>query len=247
MTIRRETRVGTCRILLDRPDCGNAYDAEMIDALADAIRVAEEDPAVRVIVVAGSGRHLSTGPSAAFLAAMDAGGLPARIAEADRAMRLLSRFDTCAKVTVVRVEGAAVGLIAGLVAAADVAIAADDAEFAVPDVRHGHLPAAVAPWFVRAMGLREARRLLLTGDRMRAHDARAASLVHEVVPRTALDAAVDRAVISLTKGDAGALDATKTLLSAAEGPISATMLEEMRRRLVDHAGAMDATGRRGAA
>jgi methylglutaconyl-CoA hydratase len=205
----------------------------MLDALVGAISAADTDPSVRVVVLAGTGRHLSLGPGGDYLRDLVAGGMTAAIAETDRALRLLRGFDACAKTTVVRVEGAAVGVVAGLVAAADVAIAADDAEFAVPDVRHGLLPAAVAPWLVRAMGVREASRLLLTGDRMRAADARAASLVHEVVPRAALDAAVDRTVISLMKGNPATLEATKGLALAAEGPIGPAMLDAMRRRLIE--------------
>jgi enoyl-CoA hydratase/carnithine racemase len=79
------------------------------------------------------------------------------------------------------------------------------------------------------MGVREARRLLLTGDRMKAADARAASLVQEVVPRLALDAAVDRTVISLMKGDSATLEVTKGLALEAEGPIGPATLDRMRR------------------
>jgi methylglutaconyl-CoA hydratase len=131
---------------------------------------------------------------------------------------------------VARIEGAVVGLAVGLVAAVDVAIAADEGEFAVPDVRHGLLPAAIVPYVVRAVGAREARRLLLTGDRIKAADARAAGLVHEVVARGHLDTAVDRTLISLVKGGPAALAAVKQAVAvAADRPLDVSLLDDMAR------------------
>jgi methylglutaconyl-CoA hydratase len=234
VTVTSESRGGACRITLNRPDDGNAFDGTLIRDLTEAIAAAGADPAVRAVVLTGAGRHFSIGADPAALAALAGQGPAERERDMQAAMRLLRVFDRCPKPTVVRVEGSAVGLAVGLVAAADVAIAADDAEFAVPDVRYGLLPAAVAPYVVRAVGAREARRLLLTGDRFKAAEARAAGLVHEAVARAVLDAAVDRTLISLVKGGPEALAATKLAVAlSADRPLDVDLLDAVARQAQD--------------
>jgi methylglutaconyl-CoA hydratase len=212
--ISSETRGGICRIAIGVPTTDDAEDGDWAQDLIDRLSSAAADPAVRAVVLTGSGRHFSPVPDVLGDARPGGDDGATTGGEDGTAARLLKTFDELPKPTVVRVEGVAAGLAVGLVACADVAIAADDAEFAVTDVRHGRVPDAVTPFLVRAIGPHQARRWLLTGDRFKASEARMAGLVHDVAPRGMLDASIDRTVISLAKGAIEAIAATKALIAA---------------------------------
>ena len=86
------------------------------------------------------------------------------------------------KPTVARVNGAAFAGGVGLVACCDIAVAAEEAVFAVSEVRIGLVPATIAPYVVAAMGPRAARRYCLTGESFSAAEAMRLGLVHKIAP-----------------------------------------------------------------
>ncbi|GAC1563558.1 MAG: enoyl-CoA hydratase-related protein [Vulcanimicrobiaceae bacterium] len=208
-------RVGdVARVTLDRPHVRNAFDAATIAALTDAFVVLGRDPAVRAIVLAGSG--------AAFCAGADRAGLRASRALDDRATRVdaraLSRMfraiDRSPKLVVARVQGFALGGGAGLVAVADVAIAAADARFGFTETKIGLLPAVISPFVLGKIGASHARALALTGERFDAERARHVGLVHEIVASERdLDAAVARVTTEGASASPTALAATKALFA----------------------------------
>ena len=81
-----------------------------------------------------------------------------------------------------RIQGAALGGGVGLAAVCDIVVAAEDAVFALSEVKLGILPAVIAPYVIRKIGVSAARELFLTGARFGAARAREIGLVHEVVP-----------------------------------------------------------------
>jgi methylglutaconyl-CoA hydratase len=117
--------------------------------------------------------------------------------DAGRFAGMLSRLQRCSKPTVARVQGAALGGGVGLVCACDVAIAADNASFAVSEARFGILPAVIGPYVVNAIGKRAAQWLALTATRLNAARALELGLVQQVVPLDQLDAAVDATLAEL--------------------------------------------------
>lgn len=233
MTVTTEIRSGVGRITLDRPEIANAFDEAMIADLTREIARLGDDPDVRVIVLAGAGRHFCGGADLSWMRRMADYSEPENQADADRLAALMRTLDCCPKPTVARVQGAAMAGALGLVACCDVAIAASDAEFAVSEVRLGLIPAVISPYLVRAMGPRQARRWFLTADRYRAADAMAAGLVHEVVAPDALDGAVDRTVVSLLKGAPQALAAAKALVATVDRPIDVSLVAETARLIAE--------------
>jgi methylglutaconyl-CoA hydratase len=112
----------------------------------------------------------------------------------------MRRLQFLSKPTVARVNGAAFGGGVGLVACCDIAIASEGAKFALSEVKLGLVPAVISPYVIAAIGLRQARRLFITGEIFGSAAALAMGLVHETVPTDDLDAAVDRVVSLLGKG-----------------------------------------------
>jgi methylglutaconyl-CoA hydratase len=124
--------------------------------------------------------------------------------------------DELPKPVVVKARGAAIGGGAGLVAAADLAVAEEGTRFAFSEVRLGIAPATIAPFVARKIGLSHARALFLTGGRFEAAEARELGLVHEVAPEGELDARTEQVVSRLLQGGPAAQAAIKALLRQVE-------------------------------
>ncbi len=223
ITMRAE---GVAQVTMVRPALFNAFDEAMIAELDAAFARLAEDRAVRVIVLAGEGRHFSAGADLQWMQRASRASREANLDDARRFAAMLARIESVPKPTIARVQGAALGGGVGLACVCDIAIAAEDAGFAVSEARFGILPAVIGPYLVNAVGKRHAGRLALSGTRIGAADALAIGLVHRVVPLAQLDAAVDEAVSELLAGGPDAQREIKQLFAQLEvGPITTTVRE----------------------
>jgi methylglutaconyl-CoA hydratase len=210
VTIARDGMVA--RVTLDRPQLHNAFDEALIQALAETFRALGEDAAVRAVVLTGAGRSFSAGADLNWMKRASAYD-DERNRDDARALELMLRtIDECPKPVIAMVNGAAIGGGVGLVAACDIAIAAAGAQFATSEVRLGILPAVIAPFVVRAIGPREARRWFLTAERFGAEEAQRIGLVHEMVPPEQLEARTSAMVAELLKAGPEALREAKRLV-----------------------------------
>jgi methylglutaconyl-CoA hydratase len=148
------------------------------------------------------------------------------LADARRFASMLGKIDACPKPTLARIQGAALGGGVGLVCACDVAIAADNASFAVSEAKFGILPAVIGPYVTNAVGKRHARRLALTMTRIRAVEALAIGLVHQVSTFDDLDTAVDTTARELLAGGPNAQREIKALFAQLQvGAVTAEVRE----------------------
>ena len=205
---------GVAVLTLDRPDRHNVFDEALLGELTAALEALAAETSLRVLVLTGAGRSFSAGADLGWMARAATLDEAGNLADAARLERLLRTLDVFPRPTIVRVNGAAIGGGVGLVAAADIAIAAEDATFALREVRLGLVAAVIAPYVQRAIGERQARRYLLTAERFGAADALAIGLVHRVAPAGALDAAVAETIAQLQAGGPDAMTASKSLLRA---------------------------------
>jgi enoyl-CoA hydratase len=202
--LREEERRGARWLILDRPAQRNALTAELIADLRAALARAEQDAQVRALCIRGAGDK-------AFCSGMD---LSSAAATSDLLVAHDARREYCAllvdlarmgKPVVAAVNGAVAGGGMGLLAACDLAVAADDARFSTPEVDVGLFPyMALAP-LVRCIGRRAALELALTGRRIEAEEARALGLLNRVVPRASLDAAATEMLDVLAQKSPAAL------------------------------------------
>jgi methylglutaconyl-CoA hydratase len=203
---------GVAQITMSRPQVFNAFDEVMIGELDAAFTQLSQDPHVRVIVLAGEGKHFSAGADLQWMQRASVATLEWNLADARRFAGMLHRIATCSKPTVARVQGAALGGGVGLTCACDMAVAADNANFAVSEAKFGILPAVIGPYVVNAVGKRQARYLALTTSRIDAQTALSMGMVQRVVTLDALDAEVDRVVTELVAGGPGAQQEIKHLM-----------------------------------
>jgi methylglutaconyl-CoA hydratase len=205
------------RITLNRPDVRNAFDEELIAALTAAAAEAAEDKALRAVVLAGSGKTFCAGADIAWMSKAIAYTQRENLSEAEDVARMLERLDTLAVPLIGRIHGAALGGGVGLAAVCDIVIAAEDAVFALSEVKLGILPAVVAPYVLRKIGVSAARELFLTGVRFSAARAREIGLAHEVVPAPELDRAVGRRLSEILTAGPGAVGIAKALIREIAG------------------------------
>ena len=220
---------GVLRLRLDKPEKRNAVDDEMMAGLVAAVAAAEEDEAVRVIVIDGAGEHFCSG---ADIVARNAGDDRPRVGSIQRrvphqAHRLTALLTSVQVPVVCVVRGWAAGLGFQMALAADVTLAAADARFWEPFVERGFTPDSGATWMLdRRVGPVRARALLLLGRKLSGTEAADWGLIHAAHPAAALDGEVATVVDRLAGGPTVALGLTKWLLHEAG---SASLDESMRQ------------------
>ena len=152
--------------------------------------IRDSDPTVRVLVLAGRGRHFSAGADLNWMRRAAAASEADNLSDALRFARMLRSLSGLSKPTIARVQGAALGGGTGLAAACDMAVASSDAVFSTSEVRFGIIPAVISPYVLRAIGPRHALRYFQTAEKISAERALMIGLVSEVTPVDALDAGV---------------------------------------------------------
>ena len=219
-------------ITLNRPERQNALDATLVAELIDALLEFQARPAVRVVVLSASGLAFCAGIDPAWLRHSEAQGEAAGMRDERLLAQLLTTLNELPKPTLARVQGPAYGAGIGLIAACDLAVASEEANFLFNDIRQGRIAASSAPFFLAAVGARQGRRYLLGGERFSAIEAYRIGLLHEVVPGTdELDAALGALIEPLLRGAPQAQAETKALLQTLAGqPLDEATLEEAVRR-----------------
>jgi methylglutaconyl-CoA hydratase len=210
--LRVERDGAVLRITLARPEVRNAFDDALIEELTRAFSEAGEDAGSRVVVLAGDGPTFCAGADVAWM--RKAGGYSKAENEADagRMARMLRGIDACPKPVIALAHGAAIGGGVGLVAAADIVIAAEGTVFSLAEVKLGILPAVISPYVLRAIGPRAARDYFLTGDRFDSREAQRIGLVHQVVAAGDLAGAGDRKAAAILTSAPEAVRVAKRLI-----------------------------------
>ncbi len=231
-TLAIERRGAVATIWMDRPAVFNAFNEQLIAELAAACAALDADATVRVVVLAGRGKHFSAGADLNWMRRAADSTEAENLADSRKFATMLRALSALSKPTIARVQGAALGGGTGLTAACDMAIAADDASFATSEVKFGIIPAVISPYVLRAIGPRHALRYFQSAERFGAAEAKAIGLVNEVVPVAELDAAVERLVQALLACGPQAQLAAKQLIAALAGrPIDDTVAEETAIRI----------------
>ena len=212
------------RVTLARPERRNAVDAGLIAELAE---VFVDVGRARAVVLAGEGASFCAGADVEWMRAAADLDYEGNLRDANALRHLLESVDRCPAPVVCRVQGHALGGGAGLVACADIAVAAPDAVFAFSEVKLGIIPAVVSPFALAKIGPGAARRYFLTGERFDAETALRIGLVHEVAAD--LDGAVERVLGELASaGPKAARAAKKLVLERPDGPDTARRIAEQR-------------------
>lgn len=230
--LKVETDGAVARLVLARPHKHNAFDDTVIAALTIALQRVGNDPAVRVVILAGEGKSFSAGADLDWMRRIAEYGEAQNLADARALADMLRTLNELPKPTIARVQGAAFGGGVGLVACCDIAVASEAAIFCLSEARLGLTPSTISPYVVAAMGAHNARRYFLTAERFDAAAAERIGLVHLVTAADQLDHAVDDFVAKLLQNGPAAIAECKQLIRRVAGQsVDDAMIEDTAQHI----------------
>src|SRR3569623_1345776 len=181
---------GVATVTLNRPDVRNAFNDEVSGELTGVFVELGDRPEVRCVVLAGNGPAFCAGADLNWMKRMASYTYEQNVDDARALANTLRVLYKCPKPTIARVQGDTYAGGMGLVAACDIAVAVDTANFCLSEVKLGLIPATISHNVIRAMGPRAAHRYFLTAERFGAAEAHRSGFVLEVVKADELDAKV---------------------------------------------------------
>lgn len=240
-TLLFDVRDNVARITLNRPDAANTISLELAKDLMVAALRCDEDPAVRAVVITGSGRMFSGGGDLkSFMAAADP--LPLHVKEVTTYLHAaISRLARMDAPVIAAVNGTAAGAGMSLVCACDFVLAAESARFTMAYTRVGLSPDGSSSYFLpRIVGLKRAIDLTLTSRVISAREALEIGIATRVVPDAELARETETLAAELARGATKALGAAKRLLQGSFAETLETQMELETRAIADIARTADA-------
>ena len=216
-TLAIERDGSVAKIVMQRPEVHNAFDAPLIAELTAALIDVDADKSVRAVVLSGAGATFSAGADLNWMLGMARASEEENRLDSLRLATLMRTLNFLSKPTIARVNGSAYGGGVGLIACCDIAIGIDGAKFSLSEVKLGLVPAVISPYVVAAIGQRQARRMFLTAEVLSSAEALRIGLLHHCVGGNALDEAVDRSLHWLGKGGPLAQREAKQLIARLSG------------------------------
>jgi len=201
--ILRSDADGIRTLTLNHPAARNALSLAMMEALQAALHAAAEDPAVRVVVLAGAGPAFCAGHDLKEIRAQADPAFHQTLMQ--RCVALMLAIVRCPKPVIARVHGIATAAGCQLVATCDLAVAAEEARFATPGVNIGLFCSTPMVALSRNLANKHAMEMLLTGEMVSAAEAWRMGLVNRVVPAARLDATVQELAAHIAAKSGSAL------------------------------------------
>jgi methylglutaconyl-CoA hydratase len=221
-------------ITLNRPDVRNAFNETAIADLTMAFDEVNQDADVRAIVLAANGPAFCAGADLNWMKKMAGYSHDENEADALRLADMLRTIYFSPKPVLAKVQGDCYAGGMGLVAACDIVVVAEGANFCLSEVKLGLIPATISPYVIKAIGDQASRRYFLTAERFDAFEARRLGLAHEVVPADALDATVAAITQALVNNSPNAVREAKKLVRDIAGlPIDDPLLADTAGRIAN--------------
>ena len=230
LDVRRTGNVA--HVTLNRPDVRNAFNQTSIAELTAVFEQLGTDDSVRAVVLAAQGVAFCAGADLNWMKQMAGYDHAENLADAARLAAMLKTIYLCRTPVVAKVQGDCYAGGMGLVAACDIAISAEHANFCLSEVKLGLIPATISPYVIKAMGENAARRYFLTAERFDAIEAARIGFVQRAVPAEELDSAVDAIVKALISASPNAVREAKRLVRDIGGaPITDGLIHDTAERI----------------
>ncbi|MBC8028952.1 MAG: enoyl-CoA hydratase/isomerase family protein [Pyrinomonadaceae bacterium] len=205
------------RIQLNRPEKRNALNAALIADLKKALRQANDDEAVRVVVIGGAGADFSSGADLSALELISKASVAENLADARSLMELFVLIRQLSMPVIAAVRGRALAGGCGLASACDIVLASSTARFGYPEVKIGFVPAMVMAILRRNISEKRAFELLTRGAEIGAEDAREFGLVNKVFADEVFEDEITAYAQGFVKMSKSAVALTKALLYQTDG------------------------------
>ena len=187
---------GVLHVVLNRPEVRNAFNPDVMDDLTEAFGVEALKPAVRAVVLKGSGATFCAGGDLNWMKQAVDYSYEENLQDTRKLSQMFALMNECPKPVIGAIQGAAIGGGVGLVSVCDIAIASSETQFSLSEVRLGIVPACIGPFVIAKMGASQARRFFMSAERFKASQAQEVGLIHQVVDQPK---DLDQAVHSLLK------------------------------------------------
>jgi methylglutaconyl-CoA hydratase len=218
-----QSRIAT--LTLDRPEVHNALNDELMRELTRAFEDLGADERVRVVVLRANGPSFCSGGDLNWMKRAASYAQDKNLQDVRAGASLFLAATRCPKPVIARVHAKALGGGAGLVAACDISVAVETAEFGFPEAKIGLLPGIVGPFLIARIGMGNAREYFLTGERFSAARAKEIGLIQHVVPNeAAMDKLIEEKIRELLTSSPASIRASKEFIfKISDRPIESTL------------------------
>ena len=231
LAIERQGPIGL--VTMNRPERHNAFDDALISELTEGLRSMEAEEGIRVVVLSGAGKSFSAGADLNWMRRMAGYSMDENRRDSMGLATLMRTLAHLRKPTIARVHGPAYGGGVGLVACCDVAIATQNATFALTEAKLGLIPAVISPYVIAAIGERAARRYFLSAERIDSGEAFRLGLVHDLAASEGdLDEKIGIVADSMLACGPVAQREAKDLIRAVAGrPVTSELIQDTAERI----------------
>lgn len=210
---------GIASLTMNRPARHNAFNETLIAELHEAVEFLDGHKSVRAVVLKGNGKSFSAGADLEWMKRAAKFSKKDNEADALALSNMYQALNTLSKPVIALAHGVIMGGGTGLVACADIVFSTPGAVFAFSEVRLGLVPATISPFVIAAIGARQARRYMLTGEKFDGRVAESLGLVHQLVPSendlaSAAEVFIEKNILG---NGPGAVAATKVLIREVAG------------------------------
>ena len=227
---------------LNRPESRNAMSLNMVKAIRQVFKSIENDMSIRGVILRGKGGHFCAGGDIKDMAqlrgeALSVGTNQPYVDFNRQFGYMIEQVDQAPQTVVAILEGAVLGGGFGLACVSDIAISRADAKFGLPETGLGVIPAQIAPFVVKRIGLTQARRLALLGSRFEGDAALKMGVVHEVVENDdALNALLEDTIQQIKRAAPHASRVTKALLHRTLNEPLSSLLDDAAQQFANAVG-----------
>ncbi|MBN1962166.1 MAG: enoyl-CoA hydratase/isomerase family protein [Deltaproteobacteria bacterium] len=197
-------------ITLNRPECRNALNQEMIAELTQAF--GNLSPEMRTVILCGAGDIFCAGADLNWMRQSKDFTHAENLADAKHLADMFAAIVNAKCATIAKVHGAAFGGGAGLAACCDIVVADENCKFGFPEVRIGLIPAVISPYVLRRISVAQVQRYFITGETITATRALQIGLVDEIYSTAVCDDVINKLIKNLLAAGPNALIAAKRLL-----------------------------------
>jgi methylglutaconyl-CoA hydratase len=216
-TIQVTIEHGAATVTLNRPEVRNAFNETVIEEMIQVFQELNQLDNVRAIVLAANGPAFCAGADLNWMKKMSGYTREENLADAENLAEMLYQIYSCTKPVIAKVQGDCYAGGMGLVAACDIAVSVNTAQFCLSEVKLGLVPATISPYVIKAMGANAARRYFITAEKFDAKEAHRIGFIHESVAAEELDSKVDQIVKAILPNGPNAVVAAKWLVEDVAG------------------------------
>ena len=234
-TIKYEKDNQIGRVIFNRPEIHNAFNATLIDEMSELFNELAKDDSLRVIVLTGEGKSFCAGADLNWMKRVTTQSFEENLKESNDLASLFNKIYNFHCPVIGSINGAAIGGGVGFVAVCDIAIAAETARFSFSEVKIGLVPACIGPYVINKIGEGKAREYFITGERMKGKKAYKIGLVNDCVEDDQLDETINKLIGVIKTSGPEAVAVAKQLCSSVPKmspeeykPFTAEMIAKLR-------------------